>query len=135
MRLIRAVLIRGILALAIAAVAAAPVLAQQVELEGPERGRLRALVIGIDAYKNVRPLLGAVADARDIESALRHGGVSDVTTLVDEGATRDAVIAALEALIARTAQGDVVILSIAGHGAQEPERVRASQPDGQDAIF
>ncbi len=136
---IRGVLIRGILALAIAA-AAAPVFAQQipaqqVELEGPGRGKLRALVIGIDAYRNVRPLLGAVADARDIASALRHGGVGDVTTLLDEGATRDAVIAALEALIGRTVQGDVVLLSIAGHGAQEPERVRGSQPDGMDTIF
>src|SRR4051794_39280228 len=103
-----AALIRPVLALAIAGAAAAPVLAQQVsaqqisaqqglaqqvELEGPERGQLRALVIGIDAYKTVRPLLGAVADARDIEQALRHGGVGDVMTLVDDGATRDGVIA------------------------------------------
>jgi hypothetical protein len=138
-RKVFAALIHAVLALAIAG-AAAPVSAQQVsaqqvELEGPERGNLRALVIGIDAYKNVRPLLGAIADARDIDNALRRGGVSDVTTLLDEGATRDAVIAALEALVRRTGQGDVVILSIAGHGAQEPERVRGSQPDGMDTIF
>jgi hypothetical protein len=137
-------LIRAVVALAIVGAAqqvlaqqgmAQQVLAQQVELEGPERGNLRALVIGIDAYKNVRPLLGAIADARDIEGALRRGGVSDVTALLDEGATRDAVIAALEALTRRAVRGDVVILSIAGHGAQEPERVKGSQPDGMDTIF
>ncbi|MEN3386253.1 MAG: hypothetical protein V7608_6297, partial [Hyphomicrobiales bacterium] len=132
--LIRGILIHGILALSMAGVLG-PVSAQQVELEGPERGNLRALVVGIDAYKNVRPLLGAIADARDIERALRRSGVGDVTTLVDEGVTRDSVIAALEALVGRAGQGDFVILSIAGHGAQEPERVRGSQPDGMDTIF
>ena len=115
--------------------AARPLLAQQLELEGPERGNLRAVVIGIDAYKNVRPLLGAIADARDIGQALRRSGVGDVTMLLDEGVTRDSVVAALEALIRRTGQGDLVILSIAGHGAQEPERVKGSQPDGMDTIF
>jgi uncharacterized caspase-like protein len=115
--------------------AAGPVSAQQVELEGPEHGNLRALVIGIDAYRNVRPLLGAIADARDIERALRRSAVGDVTMLLDEGVTRDSVIAALEALVRRTGQGDLVLISIAGHGAQEPERVKGSQPDGMDTIF
>src|SRR5207237_9878523 len=57
------------------------------------------------------------------------------TTLLDDGATRDSVIVALEALIRRTVRGDLVVLSIAGHGAQEPERVKGSQPDGMDTIF
>jgi hypothetical protein len=38
-------------------------------------------------------------------------------------------------LIRRTARGDLVIVAIAGHGAQEPERVKGSQPDGMDTIF
>lgn len=127
-------LLMAVVVIAIAG-AAGPVSAQKVELEGPEHGNLRALVIGIDAYRNVRPLLGAIADARDIERALRRSAVGDVTMLLDEGVTRDSVIAALEALIRRTGQGDLVIISIAGHGAQEPERVKGSQPDGMDTIF
>jgi uncharacterized caspase-like protein len=126
-------LLTAVVALAMAGVSG-PVSAQ-VELEGPEHGNLRALVIGIDAYKNVRPLLGAIADARDIENALRRSAVGDVTMLLDERVTRDAVIAALEALIRRTGRGDLVIISIAGHGAQEPERIKGSQPDGMDTIF
>src|SRR3981081_3629554 len=94
-----------VVALAMAG-AVEPGAAQQGELEGPEHGNLRALVIGIDAYRNVRPLLGAIADARDIERALRRSGVGDVTTLIDDGVTRDSVIAALEALIGRAGQGD-----------------------------
>src|SRR3954451_11996814 len=119
----------------IAVVAPAAAWAQQSVLRGPEEGQVRALVIGIDGYQHVRPLKGAVSDARDIENSLRRMGVSDLTTLVDERADRDSVLRALEGLIRRSARGDLVLLSIAGHGAQEPERVKGSQPDGMDSVF
>jgi len=124
----------GALALiSVVAPAAAP--AQQVMLRGPEEGQVRALVIGIDAYRNVRPLKGAVSDARDIENSLRHMGVTDLTTLVDDRADRDSVLGAINGLLRRAGRGDLVLLSIAGHGAQEPERVKGSQPDGMDSVF
>ena len=109
--------------------------AQPVVLRGPDEGQVRALVIGIDAYRGVQPLKGAVSDARDIESALRRTGVADVTTLVDDAADRDSVLRAIDTLLGRTASGDLVLLSIAGHGAREPERVKGSQPDGMDSVF
>jgi hypothetical protein len=109
--------------------------AQPAALRAPEEGQIRALLIGIDAYRNVRPLKGAVSDARDIEGALRRSGISDLTVLVDEKANRDAVIGAIRALTQRAARGDLVVISIAGHGAQEPERVKGSQPDGMDSVF
>jgi len=104
-------------------------------LRGPDEGQVRALVIGIDGYQHVRPLKGAVSDARDIENSLRRLGVSDLTTLIDERADRDSVLRALDGLIRRSRRGDLVLLSIAGHGAQEPERVKGSQPDGMDSVF
>jgi hypothetical protein len=109
--------------------------AQGFVLRADDGGTVRALVIGIDAYQKVRPLKGAVADARDIEGALRKMGVSDLTTLIDAQANRSSVLQAIEGLTARTRPGDLVVLSIAGHGAQEPERVKGSQPDGMDDIF
>jgi hypothetical protein len=109
--------------------------AQPAALRAPDEGQVRALLIGIDAYRNVRPLKGAVSDARDIEGALRRSGINDLTLLLDERANRDAVIAAIEALIQRTGRGDLVMIAIAGHGAQEPERVKGSQPDGMDTVF
>ena len=115
--------------------AATSATAQPVALRGPEEGQLRALLVGIDAYRHVRPLKGAVSDARDIEGALRRSGVNDLTVLLDERASRDAVIGAIEGLIRRTTRGDLVMISIAGHGAQEPERVKGSQPDGMDSVF
>src|SRR5215468_3348357 len=117
----------GLVALGISsldAAAAAPL------LRGPDGGEVRALVIGIDAYKNVRPLKGAVADARDIESALRRMGTRDVTALIDAQADRASILGAIGSLVERSGSGDTVILSIAGHGAQEPERVKGSEPDG-----
>ena len=88
----------AIAGLAAGFISAAPVMAQPVALRCPEEGQVRALLVGIDAYRNVRPLKGAVSDARDIESALRRSGVNDVTVLLDERANRDAVIGAIESL-------------------------------------
>src|SRR5215470_16594978 len=122
----------GLVALGISgldAAAAAPL------LRGPDGGEVRALIIGVDAYQNVRPLKGAVADARDIESALRRMGTRDVTALIDTQADRTSILREIGALVQRTNSGDMVLLSIAGHGAQEPERVKGSQPDGLDDVF
>ena len=87
-----------LLGLAAGLISAAPVMAQPVALRAPEEGQVRALLVGIDAYRNVRPLKGAVSDARDIEGALRRSGINDVTVLLDERANRDAVIGAIESL-------------------------------------
>ena len=117
------------------AATADPANAQELTLQGQGSKLIHALVIGIDAYQNVRPLRGAVADARDIETSLKKMGVSDVTTLVDAAADRNAVLREINSLTARISPGDVVLLSLAGHGAQEPEKVKGSQPDGMDDIF
>lgn len=95
----------------------------------------RALVIGIDAYEHVSPLKGAVNDARDIAGTLKAAGVQDLTTLYDEDATRDAVLSNWQALIERSAPDDVLVLSYAGHGAQEPEWVAGSEDDSMDEVF
>jgi hypothetical protein len=108
---------------------------QGLQLRSPNGGEVRALVIGIDAYRHVRPLKGAVADALDIQGSLRRTGVQDVTALIDDTADRSSVLSAMNRLIARTGPRDLVILSLAGHGAQEPERVRGTQPDGVENVF
>jgi hypothetical protein len=106
-----------------------------VYLQNPDGGAVRGLIIGIDAYQHVRQLKGAVADARDIEKSLRSMGVSDVTMLLDAGASRDNILQTISELIQRTSPNDLVVLSIAGHGAQEPETVKGSEPDGLQDVF
>jgi hypothetical protein len=106
-----------------------------LQLSNPDGGEVRALVIGIDDYQHVRKLKGATADARDIDSSLRTMGIRDVTTLIDADADRSSVLRAISALVERTKTSDIVFLSIAGHGAQEPERIKGSQPDGMEDVF
>jgi Caspase domain len=113
----------------------APCSAGQAAIRPPQGGEVRALVIGIDAYQFVPQLRGAVADARDIEQTLRNQGVRDITALYDAAAERTAVMRTLDQLVERSRPGDLVVLSIAGHGVQEPERIKGSQPDGFDNVF
>jgi len=122
-------------ALAIALLGAGSAGAADRSLRSPDGGEVRALVIGIDAYRHVRPLKGAVADARDIEGALRSSGARDVTALINDQVSRAAVMAAIDGLIARSGPQDLVILTLAGHGTQEPERVKGSHPDGLEDVF
>jgi hypothetical protein len=112
---------------------AAPASDNQLRL--PAGGQVRALIIGIDAYQFEPKLKGAVADARDIESTLRRNGVADVTALIDAASDRATVMRSVGELLARSQAGDLVILSIAGHGVQEPEHFKGSQPDGMDNVF
>jgi hypothetical protein len=106
-----------------------------VYLKNPDGGAVRGLVIGIDAYQHVRQLKGSVADAHDIENSLHSMGVSDVTTLVDARASREAILQTIGDLVQRTRPNDLIVLSIAGHGAQEPETVKGSEPDGLQDVF
>ena len=93
---------------------------------------VRGLVIGIDAYDELRDLAGAVNDARDVAGALAGAGIDDLVVLEDAAATRARVTAEWRALVARSAPGDTLVLTYAGHGGQEPARVAGSERDGLD---
>src|SRR5258708_3439813 len=109
--------------------------ASTLQLSNPDGGEVRALVISIDDYQHVRKLKGATADAHDVDSSLRTMGVGDVTALINDRADRSNVLREISALVERTKTNDIVFLSIAGHGAQEPERIKGSQPDGMEDVF
>ena len=96
---------------------------------------VRALVIGINAYQSLPDLEGAVGDARDVARALSGIGVRDLVVLEDAAATRARIVAEWRSLMARAVPGDTLVLSYAGHGGQEPERVRGSERDGRDEVL
>src|SRR5215470_5511333 len=98
-------------------------------------GQIHALVVGMDDYKRLPHLRGAVADARDIEQALRRVGVADITTLIDGQATRAALSDAIARIVSRTTRNDLVIISFAGHGSQEPARVTTAENGGKQELF
>ena len=89
---------------------------------------IRALVIGIDDYKELHDLEGAINDARDIAAALSDAGVLDLVVLEDEQANRQRIEDEWNAILARSNIGDTVVLTYAGHGGQEPERILGQKP-------
>ena len=101
-------------------------------------GDVHALVIGINAYEaqggELQDLQGAVNDALDIATALVETGVTSLRVLLDEDAHRDAIFSAWHAMKADAKPGDTLLLTFAGHGAQEPERIPGSERDGLDEV-
>ncbi len=94
----------------------------------------RALIIGIGAYPHFPndQLLGAVADARLFAATLqeRFGfPEAELSLLLDEAATRESLVAALDGLAERAEPGDAVVLYYSGHGSQRLERA----PEGEEA--
>ncbi|KAA0594083.1 DUF4384 domain-containing protein [Azospirillum lipoferum] len=101
----------------------------------PARAEIAALVIGIDNYSRINPLQGAVNDARDIADSLKGLGVRKLRLFIDGEAERSRIIAAWRQLIADTPPDSTLIMTFAGHGAQQPERVRGSEADGLDEFL
>lgn len=103
----------------------------------PEPGHRRALLVGIDRY----PLLtdfdqldGAANDAQAMAQTLtgRFGFAEEnVRLLLDEAATRNAILAALDRLVEETETDDVVVFHFSGHGSQIPDR-EGDEADGFD---
>lgn len=133
MKKLRCLLAPAWLAAILTGVPAAYAAPAPVAVQNPSE--VHAIVVGIDQYQHLAQLRGAVADAKDIEASLRVMGVTDIAALYDDKADRDSILKAVYDLSARVKRGDLVILSIAGHGAQEPERVKGSEADGKDAVF
>ena len=99
------------------------------------RKKARKLLVGIDDYRYVQKLQGATSDAKDIAASLRLDGARDVRVILDDAATRGSLLVEFQNLVARTNAGDTVFVTLSGHGAQEPERVKGSEPNGKDEVF
>lgn len=79
------------------------------------------------------PLNACEADAHDLsELAVDRGFAS--TVLLTTEATREAVIAAIEAATQELESGDTFFLSYSGHGGQVPDSSR-DEPDGFDETW
>ncbi|WP_347353655.1 caspase family protein [Intrasporangium sp.] len=99
-----------------------------------------ALLVGIDAYPDpVPPLRGCRNDIEAIRTLLerRVAGSEDtlhVRTLLDEQATRAAVIGGFREHLARAGGEDTVLFYYSGHGSQEPapEQFWHLEPDHLD---
>jgi hypothetical protein len=97
-------------------------------------GRQRALCVGIDRYPTA-PLGGCVADARLWASTLRGLGFEDATLLLDEQATRAAILDSLKRMVSESRRGDVLVFQYAGHGTQLPDINGDEKEDAKDEAF
>lgn len=80
-------------------------------------GRKRALCIGIDNYAQ-QPLAGCVADARLWAATLVARGFEAPRLLLNQEATRNAILSAIQHLLADSRPGDILVIQYAGHGIQ-----------------
>ncbi|MCV9997198.1 caspase family protein [Pararhizobium sp. YC-54] len=94
-----------------------------------------ALVVGVDAYPYEVSLDGAVKDAKDVEGALRRAGVDQMTAFFDAAARKDDIRAAWNGFVDGASQGDTIIFTYAGHGAQMPELVAGDEADRLDEFL
>ena len=90
-----------------------------------------ALCIGINDYPGTdSDLFGCVNDARRWTDELTRRGFA-VTTLLNEQATRSAMLSAIAAVIHQAVAGDLVVITYSGHGTYVFD-TDADEPDGFD---
>jgi uncharacterized caspase-like protein len=97
-------------------------------------GVKRALLIGINRYAAVPGLKGAVNDVMTMKEVLIQRWGFDparITLLIDEQATRDAMMAALEKIVRDSDPQDTVYIHYSGHGSQVQD-LNGDEEDGLD---
>lgn len=100
---------------------------------GPRRW---ALLIGIDDYQYLPEgkLHGCVNDVNAMASLLEERfsfPPANVRRLLDKEATREGIRAAVEELVAKIGDDDILVLHYSGHGSRMPDR-EGDSPDGKD---
>lgn len=83
-------------------------------------GRRVALCVGIDTYPTA-PLNACVNDAHAWADTLARLGFETPRMLLNQQATRSAIVHELAALVGNSRAGDVIVFQYAGHGTQVPD--------------
>jgi hypothetical protein len=91
----------------------------------------RALCLGINNYPGTHmDLQGCVNDAKDWAAVLGGRGYG-VTTLLDDQATKNAMVDAIRTIIGGAVSGDSVVITYSGHGTYQPD-LDGDEADGLD---
>lgn len=100
---------------------------------------LRALLVGVNRYRlpgcDLQGCVNDVTNMRDV--LLKYFGFSaeQVRLLVDERATREAVLERLEWLVRDAAAGDKLVFHFSGHGSQVRDRDGDELKDHLDEVI
>ncbi|HUF71001.1 MAG TPA: caspase family protein, partial [Longimicrobiales bacterium] len=108
-------------------------------IAAPEPGARRALLIGIDDYQHehISKLKGCVNDVRLMKSILEDNfgfEPGDITTIENEAATRENLLATFDRFVGETGQNDIVVIHYAGHGSLITDR-EGDEPSGYDSTI
>ncbi|MBL6996656.1 caspase family protein [Desulfobacula sp.] len=98
----------------------------------------KALLVGVNRYKNVGSLNGCVNDVRNIADILTsyYGfSTSEIRTIVDESVTRDNLMQRLDWLTDDAQPGDSLLFHFSGHGSQVLDRDGDELEDSMDEIL
>src|SRR4051812_27267299 len=91
----------------------------------------RALLIGVNGYDNAQDLHGCLNDVALMSEVLTGYGFAEQTLVVDPNNTRDEMLDAFEAFVAKVAKDDEAVVFYSGHGSQVLD-VNGDEPDGRD---
>jgi hypothetical protein len=101
--------------------------------------RKRALLVGINDYRRVSDLRGCVNDVTNLRLVLkRYRGFTneDIRVLLDQRATKRAIIDRLGWLVNGAKRGDYLLFHFSGHGSQIRDRGPEDElQDGLDEIL
>jgi CHAT domain-containing protein len=97
----------------------------------------RAVCIGIDKYPDpdrFKPLKGCVNDAEDWAELLKNkfDFGDEIEIILDEEATKDRILDALEQMITEAEKGDILVFTLSCHGTWVPDEGELDEPDFRD---
>lgn len=96
-----------------------------------------ALLIGVNQYPNLpieRQLKGCVNDVELMRKVLVENfgfPPANITLLRDSEATREGILAAMDAVANKVGENDIIVIQYSGHGSQITDR-EGDEPDGLD---
>jgi tetratricopeptide (TPR) repeat protein len=88
------------------------------EIHSKEFSNGRAVIVGISAYQNMRPLEKTIIDAQDLNDLLIRSGYSssNISLLLDNKATKKNINKAMDDLARNAQPTDTVLFFFSGHG-------------------
>ncbi len=98
----------------------------------------RALLVGINEYQSVTPLRGCRNDVRNIWELLRYQlgfRNEDIRVLLDDRATRRAILDRLTWMVDSAGNGDVLVFHFSGHGTRIRDRDGDELRDQMDELI
>lgn len=104
-------------------------------LASPAHADLYVLSVGINDYRHLPKLEGAVSDAEDIIGAAVRAKARRAVLLRDGEASPERIRREWAALLGEARPGDSIVFTFAGYGGRERDKPPLDEPDGLDDAF